>query len=145
MSLPAIIPLIIAEGFRYDEVGSAVALSMFLYGGGALMAGHLAAKLGEKKGIFISIFLQGASCLLVFIHSPLGLFLFLASLGFFGSFYHPLSYSYIYGRFEKRAGEAMGLHGVGANIGQIAYPAVALLIALTFGWRFVRLSSSEAS
>ena len=34
MSLPAIIPLIIAEGFRYDEVGSAVALSMFLYGGG---------------------------------------------------------------------------------------------------------------
>ena len=139
MSLPALIPLMVLEGFRYDEIGLFFSVSMLLYGTGALTAGYIATRIGERKGILLSIFLQGASALLVFIDGTLGLLLFLASLGFFGSFYHPLSNSYIYRRFEERAGEAMGLHGVGANIGQIVYPAIGVLIALQWGWRYAIL------
>jgi len=122
----------VLDGFRYDEIGFFF-ISILLYGTGALTSGHLAAKIGEKKGIFMSIFLQGAPALLVFTNGASGLLLFLASLGLFGSFYHPLSNSYIYRRFEERAGEAMGLHGVGANVGQIVYPAIAVLMTLKWG------------
>lgn len=139
MILPALIPFMILEGFRYDEIGLFFSISVFLYGSGALTAGYIATKLGERRGILISIFLQGASALLILADGFLGPLLFLASLGFFGSFYHPLSYSYIYRRFEKYAGEAMGLHGVGANVGQIVYPALGVLIALQWGWRYAIL------
>ena len=140
LSLPALIPLIVLEGLRYDEIGSAVSLSLLLYGSGALTSGYLAPKIGERNGMLISIFLQGFSCFLVLLNGLLGFFLFMASLGFFGSFYHPLSNSYIYSRFEKRAGEAMGLHGIGANVGQVIYPSLAVLVGITYGWKFAIIS-----
>jgi MFS family permease len=130
----------VLEGFRYDDIGLAVSLSLLLYGSGALTAGYLAPKIGERNGMLISIFLQGFSCFFVFLNGLLGFFIFMASLGFFGSFYHPLSNSYIYSRFEKRAGEAMGLHGVGANIGQVIYPSIAVLVGITYGWRVAIIS-----
>ena len=130
---------IVLEGFTYQEIGSAYSISMLLFGLGALVCGHIAVRLADRRGILLSILMQGASCALVMINGVWGLFLFLASYGLFGSFYHPLSNSYIVGRFEANAGEAMGLHGLGGNIGIVVYPAVAGLLALAFGWRYTVL------
>lgn len=133
--MPVLIPLMTLEGFRYDEVGLAFSASLLLYGSGALTSGYLVSKTGERNGIIFSLFLQGVSSLLIMINGFMGFLFFMLSLGFFGSFYHPLSNTYIYHRFRNRTGEAMGLHGIGANIGQITYPSLAVFIALIYGWK----------
>jgi MFS family permease len=108
----------------------------FLYGAMALPGGFLADKLSYK--IVLAIFFIGtpaAACVVGAARSVLGLGIGLALLGLFASLYHPSGLAMISHGVRER-GKALGLHGMGGNLGLAFSPILAGSIAMRFSWRY---------
>jgi MFS family permease len=107
----------------------------FLYGAMALPGGFLADKLSYK--IILAVFFIGtpaAACVVGAARSVLGLGIGLALLGLFASLYHPSGLAMISHGVRER-GKALGLHGMGGNLGLAFSPILAGTIAMRFSWR----------
>lgn len=146
-----LLPLIMEEfDMSPGEIGLIASVPSLLFGFNAIPAGFLADKIGSKKIAVLSIFLCGVGAFLIgFAWNILILALFLVVLGVGAGLYHPSGISLVSKMFEKHRSKAMGIHGIGGNLGQTLTPIITgvlaspevvpllgiSLIGLGLGWR----------
>ena len=133
---PTVLLLLQKEfSLNYLELGIMGNIMTLAYGLGALPGGMIYNSLGPKI-LYLLCFLGCAMALtLVAFSSKLIFFTAgLALLGAFGSVYHPWANSLITSRVREY-GRALGIHGAAGNIGLVAAPFLAGLIASYLGWR----------
>jgi len=135
--LPPLLNTIAKElGASLEIIGFLVTVSGLIYGAGALIGGPWSDRLGEVKVIRTSLALSGASTLMFIVARDVITFsvgLLLMAVG--ASLYHPTANNLISKVFQAKTAEAMGLHGVGGNVGFMFTPSIAVVLGLAFGWR----------
>jgi len=126
-----LIPLMMAEfDMSYGEIGLVASVLGFLFGLNAIPAGFLSDRIGSRKIASLSILLCGAAALLVSIAWNKTIFaLFFVIMGVGAGLYHPSGISLVSKAFEKNRSKAMGLHGIGGNLGQAVTPVLTGLLA----------------
>lgn len=129
-----LVPMIILE-HSYTMIGILLSLYLFLYSFGSLFSALLLRLMEDRKILFLSIMLQGASALFLFLPGLTGLSLFLISSGTSASLYHPVANVFIFNRFSEKVNVAMGIHGTGGNFAQFIFPLLSFFLATNFGWR----------
>ena len=126
-----LMPLMMVEfDMSYGEIGLIASVLGFLFGLNAIPAGFLSDRIGSRKIASLSILLCGAAALLVSIawnKTLLALFFMIMGVG--AGLYHPSGISLVSKAFEKNRSKAMGLHGIGGNLGQAATPVLTGLLA----------------
>ena len=107
-----------------------------LYGLGALPAGLLTDAFGRPRAMLVVCLAGMAGCVLWAgtARTPRELSWALAAAGLFASIYHPAGMAWI-STGVRRRGHALGLNGVFGNLGVVAAPLVAGLLAASLGWR----------
>ncbi|MFQ5986119.1 MAG: MFS transporter [Thermoplasmata archaeon] len=118
-------------------LGLVAAVAYALYGGGSVLFGYLADRMGSKP--LISLYLAGAVVALLLValaQTLLQLTLALALLGLFLSPHHPAGTAMIT-REVRQQGRGFGYHGMGGSIGVALGPFVAALLLLSLEWRAV--------
>lgn len=126
-----LMPLMIAEfDMSYGEIGLIASVFGFLFGLNAIPAGFLSDRIGSKKIASLSILLCSIAALLVSIAwSKTMLALFFVIMGIGAGLYHPSGISLVSKAFEEHRSKAMGIHGIGGNLGQAVTPVLTGLLA----------------
>ena len=114
-----------------------ISLTGVIYGTGALFTGYLADRYDPLAMITMGLIFSTASSFgiaLSFNYAMLVVFFALLGVGL--SFYHPAGLSYISKIFgPKNRGKALGLNGVGGDLGLVVSPVVTVAIARMWTWR----------
>ena len=120
---------------QYFQLGVIGTVCYGLFGIGAIPSGMLADRYGSQRMLVICVFASALSSLAAGLSSSLYLFVTaMVFLGLAASIYHPSGLSLISRNVEKR-GKAMGIHGVGGNIGLALGPILSGAVAALWGWR----------
>ncbi len=129
--LSILMPLIMAEfDMGYGEIGLIASMFGFLFGLNAIPAGFLSDRIGSRKIAAFSLLLCAAAALLVSVAwNKVVLALFFVIMGIGAGLYHPSGISLVSKAFEEHRSKAMGIHGIGGNIGQALTPVVTGLLA----------------
>ncbi len=136
LALPVILGPLMAE-FHTGPLGGGTALmGLYLAAGlGALPAGWLADRFGSRR--VVAIFLVGAAACLGFTamaRNLVSLSVAIFFLGAFCSLYHPAGLAAI-SRECRPIGRAMGIHGMGGNLGLAMGPLLVAGLTSVIGWR----------
>jgi len=119
------------------EVGSLAGLAWAAYGLGALPAGLLADRIGHRRAAVLSFCVPVLGCLIAAVGGgivPALVGFLLIGLG--AGAYHPAGFALVVGLADaEHRGKALGLHGVGGNLGMAAAPFLAARAAASWGWR----------
>ena len=107
-----------------------------LYGLGALPFGVLTDALGRPRAMIAGCLagIGAGSLLAARAATPAGLRAALAVVGLAASIYHPAGIAWI-SRVVRERGRGLGLNGVAGNLGVVAAPVSAGLLAVWLGWR----------
>lgn len=139
MIFPSVLILIASDPSMgmtgYLELGIIGTLCYALFGIGAIPSGMLADRYGSRRLLIICVFAMAMSSLATGL--SFSIYALAVSIGFLGlaaSIYHPSGLSFISRNVEKK-GKAMGIHGVGGNIGLALGPLVSGSAAVIWGWR----------
>lgn len=126
-----IMPLLMDEfHMSYQEIGFIGSLMAFLFGLNAIPAGFLSDRVGSRKVAALSLFVCGIAAILVSTAwNTVVLALFFVVMGIGTGLYHPSGISLVSKAFEEHRAKAMGLHGIGGNVGQALTPIVTGLLA----------------
>ena len=140
-TLPALSPLVKEE---FQLTNTAVGVLSFAFaaaiGLGGILAGMLSDRFDGRRLTSLGFFSTAIlATLLLLAHNFLSLIFIFIVMGFFLSFYHPASLSYITNSFKIKRGKAYGVHETGASIGLAITPLAAGFICFYFEWRFVYL------
>jgi len=141
LSMPPLV-LLLKEEFSTSltVISLVITISGLLFGMGALPFGALSDRIGSLKVHLIGLLLAMASCMGIYFSNSLLMFsLFLFTLGFASSTYHPSAFRLISRTFPNNVGRAFGINGMIGNIGQIGAPIASAFIAYNWGWRPVFL------
>ena len=126
-----VMPLIMLEfDMSYGEIGLLGSLIAFLFGLNAIPAGFLSDRIGSRKIAALSILLCAFAAILVSIAwNSFILALFFILMGIGAGLYHPSGISLVSKAFEKHRSKAMGIHGIGGNLGQAMTPIITAFLA----------------
>ncbi len=126
-----LMPLIMTEfNLGFGEMGLIASLLGVLFGLNAIPAGFLSDRIGSRKVASLSIFICAAAAILISTAwSKIVLALFFVVMGIGAGLYHPSGISLVSKAFEEHRSKAMGLHGIGGNVGQALTPIVTGLLA----------------
>ncbi|MBU7014434.1 MAG: MFS transporter [Theionarchaea archaeon] len=146
-----LMPLIMAEfDMSFAEIGVIASVLGFLFGLNAIPAGFLSDRIGSRKVAALSMVLCAAAAVLVGLAwNKTVLALFFVVMGVGAGLYHPSGISLVSKAFETHRSKAMGIHGIGGNIGQAITPILTgflaspemvavlgiSLVGLGIGWR----------
>jgi len=139
VSLAAILPLIRLEfELSYTEIG------VFTFALGVIAAvasipmGFISDRVNKLRLIASMFFLAAivASFFMV-VRSLIFVFLLFSLLWLCLSAFHPSSMSYLSSRYPKKRGGIFGLYEVGASLGMIVGPVIAVWVASIWGWKSV--------
>jgi predicted MFS family arabinose efflux permease len=126
-------------GASLEQLTACVSLSTVLFGLGALPAGILADRVGEKPLIVAFFFLTAIGGIVLSTARGIPtLALGFASLGLGASISHPVVNAMI-ARGIREPGRAMGLNGFWGNAGEALGPVLAAQLAVLFHWRWIYL------
>jgi FSR family fosmidomycin resistance protein-like MFS transporter len=126
--------LSIADLTLYGTIGAV------LYGLGALPAGLLSDRWGEKALLSTFFFLTAAGGTAVGLsRSPVLLSLGMGLMGLGASIFHPVGNSWI-ARGFRSPGRAMGINGLWGSLGEAAGPVAAAGISVLLSWRWAYLA-----
>ena len=122
-------------GMSYGDLLSLSLGGFVLFGLGALPAGWLGDRWSDE-GMMVVFFIGtgGAAIATGLTGGPVALALGLATIGLFGSIYHPVGTAWLM-RSTKNRGRALGVNGIAGSIGLGAAAFVAGALAQTIGWR----------
>jgi len=122
-------------GMSYGDLLSLSLGGFVLFGLGALPAGWLGDRWSDE-GMMVVFFIGtgGAAIATGLTGGPVALALGLATIGLFGSIYHPVGTAWLV-RSTKNRGRALGVNGIAGSIGLGAAAFVAGALAQTIGWR----------
>jgi len=119
------------------EILSLITFTGVIYGTGALFTGYLADRYDPLAMITMGLIFSTVSSFGIALSFNYWMMVaFFALLGVGLSFYHPAGLSYISKIFgPKNRGKALGLNGVGGDLGLVVSPVVTVAIAQGLGWR----------
>ena len=146
--LPSLL-LDLQRAFRVSllEVLGAANAMYLAFGFAAVPAGYFADRVGSRRMLMIAATGCGAGLMLVGL-APTFAFVCagLVLLGVSAGIYHPSGFSLLSrGVSSRERGRAIGIHGIGGNLGEAIAPAWAALFAVQFGWRVAYLSAAALS
>ncbi len=135
-TFPPVLKLVEAEfGLGLTGAGGIGNVFPLFFGLGALPAGMAVDRWGPRRTIIaylvICAFAAGAITLADSLWVIAGL---LALMGVAAGLYHPAGVTLI-SHNVKKVGSALGMHGVGGNLGLAVSPMIAAAIAAAWGWR----------
>jgi MFS family permease len=136
--LPPLLLIVSSDlNLSVGTLSQVAAISLFMYGGGAVFGGALSDKLGEKKAITISMCLSGLSTFLIFLLPGVyGIGIGLFFIATWSSVYHPTANSLINKVYKDDVALAMSWHGIGGTLGTMAAPIITIAVGLTLGWKY---------
>ncbi len=138
IAISPLIPFILESGIglTIDRALTFAGISLLSYGLGSIPAGYLSDRAGNFKVMLAGVTLTAFSSIgLYFTRNQEEMIAFLVLLGFAAALYHPPGLSLISQSFKKGRGTAMGIHGAIGNVGQIATPVVAVVVAQAYSWQ----------
>jgi MFS family permease len=135
-----VIAVLVGEQLGFTSPTQLLALISFtgvIYGTGALFTGYLADRYDPLAMITLGLLFSTISSFGIALSINYWMMVvFFALLGVGLSFYHPAGLSYISKIFgPKNRGKALGLNGVGGDLGLVVSPVVTVAIAQGLGWR----------
>jgi len=135
-TFPPVLKLVDAEfGLGLTGAGGIGNIFPLFFGLGALPAGMAVDRWGARRTLVaylvICAFSAGA---VMFAHNLWVIAGLLALMGVAAGLYHPAGVTLI-SHSVDRVGSALGLHGVGGNLGLAVSPVIAAAIAAAWGWR----------
>ena len=135
-------PMRASFGLENREFLAYVYIANMLFGLGALPAGWLGDRIGEKR-MLVAFFLLTAAggTLLGLARGEWELAAGMVLVGAGTSIYHPVGNAMI-SKYFRNAGRAMGLNGLWGSLGTAAAPILAAQIAAISDWRWAYLSLS---
>lgn len=136
--LPPLVPLVAAHyGVSVQTVDAIGTAHYLAFGFGAVPAGLLADRLGSRALLLSCLVGSALGTALCALATSFPLFAAgLIVLGAAASLYHPSGLSLISRSTpNERLGRAIGLHGVGGNLGEALAPAAAALLAAFVDFR----------
>ncbi len=121
----------------YHRIGILATYVYAAYGIGGLPAGLITDRFGGKATTVASVALAALGALVAGFSTGLPqLAVGLVVMGFGASLYHPSGFTTLSGILgTKGVGRAMGVHGIGGNLGQVLGPLVTGILVLWWGWR----------
>ncbi len=134
------VAVLVGEEFGYEsnvQRFAPITFTLFTYGVVAVATGYLADRYEAIKmltlGLAIATVAAFGIALSVNFYMLLAFFVLLGGgLGF----YHPVGLSYISKVFgPKHRGKALGINGIGGNMGWLLSPILTAMIAAWYGWR----------
>ncbi|RJQ07803.1 MAG: MFS transporter [Bacillota bacterium] len=129
-------------GLDWVALGVLVSFVFVAFGLGALPAGVISDFIGHRRAAVVSLAVPAAGCLLGFLADSYwmmaGAFVL---IGVGTSVYHPAGSALVSGfAGERFRGRAMGVHGVGGNIGMLLAPVLtAGVVQVPPSWRYAFL------
>ena len=135
-----VVAVLVGDQLGFTSGTALLALISFtgvIYGTGALFTGYLADRYDPLAMITLGLIFSTVSSFGIALSFNYGmLVVFFALLGVGLSFYHPAGLSYISKIFgPKNRGKALGLNGVGGDLGLVVSPVVTVAIATAWDWR----------
>lgn len=130
-------PLQTAFGWERSAIMIAFSLLMLSTGVASPFVGNLVNKYGARKLIPASVLISTGSILsLIFIQSPIHLYISYIMVGIFGTAMGPLTATYIVSEsFDEKRGVAIGIASTGVGAGALVVaPLIGGLIIPNFGW-----------
>lgn len=126
-----LMPLMMDEfSMSYEEIGLIGSVLGFFFGLNAIPAGFLSDRISSRKIASLSVLLCSAAAILVSIAwNKMILALFFVVMGIGAGLYHPSGISLVSKAFEEHRSKAMGIHGIGGNVGQALTPILTGLLA----------------
>ncbi|MCK8826111.1 MFS transporter [Fuchsiella alkaliacetigena] len=136
LTIPLLVPLWMQEwAITEATIGLIVTAGYACFGLGSLPAGVVVDKIGSFKVMKLCMLSTGISLFLGgFAQGIYTLSLVLVLLGLSVSLYHSSGMTLVSKKISAR-GKALGLHGVGGNLGVVALPALASVLLLFMEWR----------
>jgi len=136
LTYPAVLVLIASEfGSGLFLLGIVANISAFAFGIGALPAGFLSDRIGERRLLYLCVLGAGVVALIVGLSPNLiVLSVALAGLGIVLGLYHPAGAAFIT-KVAKSPAMAFGYLGIGGNLGIAFGPFLAASVAALLGWR----------
>jgi len=138
MVVPTLLPaMALSLGLSYAEIGIVGSALVVAMGLGQAFVGAFSDYFGHKKLIiFLGVFSTSVAFLLMSISDSFIMLVAANLLAGFGlSIYHPVGIAMITNMFSSRQGKAIGIHGVGGNLGMFLFPIIAGVLADLLGWR----------
>jgi len=130
-----------ALGVDWVQLGALVSFAFIAFGLGALPAGIVSDYIGRKKTVIIASLFPAVGGVIGFLA---GSYWMMAAsfivLGIGASIYHPAAYALVTGLTDARhRGKALGIHGVGGNIGMALAPVLTAGVVHVGNWRYAFL------
>jgi len=125
----------------YVALGALVSFAFIAYGVGSLPAGFISDYVGHKRSAVISLVIPAIGCLVgFFAHSYSMMAVSFVLLGAGTSIYHPVANALVtnFATGEMR-GKALGIHGVGGNVGMALAPILTAGVVHFGSWRYAFL------
>lgn len=134
--IPPLIPILLVQfDTNYFRLGLVVTVFSYVFGLGALPAGHLIDRVGAHRILILYLFSAGTFSVMVLAANTYPAFLLVMTLiGAAASLYHPAG-STLISRGVSSTGYAFGVHGIAGSLGIASAPVLAGSLATVFGWR----------
>ena len=134
LAYPSVLVLLKREYDSWFVLGALATASAMAFGLLGLPAGYLTDRFGARRVLLLSLTGSALACIAAGL-SPglLALGLSLVALGAFGGFYHPPALALITTHLPK-SGRALGMHGVGGNLGIAIAPLGLGIFASLTNW-----------
>jgi MFS family permease len=134
------VAVLVGEEFGYEnnvQRFAPITFTLFTYGVVAVVTGYLADRYEPIKMLTVGLVIATIASFGIAISVNYNMLLaFFVLLGVGLGFYHPVGLSYISKVFgPKHRGKALGINGIGGNLGWLLSPILTALIAAWFGWR----------